>query len=301
MTNLSALLLSASSAVVGGVISQFGLRLNENYKRKVAKREAHLVEIKTRIIEPCWRTAADHWMKMFIFKRSAISVTYVSIPRDVSSVAQNNTAGYRFRLDVKDPAAEQYYHDNALLHPADRPSYNIEEALYLDVRNNHYPRIFARVDKCRDLAHSFQANALTAYQDIEAALRNKIQLPEGSRNTGELRHWMNFQELAKYIGDRALGIEPNHLFSYSDSSTPGMRLRVSGDQRELCNAPDELSANSIVSTIDAQVLSFNKQKIVQMAEEARAPVEMLLLDLSGIRGTDKLPSGCSYKSKGDRT
>jgi hypothetical protein len=280
------------SLASGAALNHWASRFNEDYKRRVAKSEEHFKDIKAKVIERTISVIADHWISMSRFNRSPIHVSWKYEIEPAKSVKEKSVESQKYVILPQLAGNEQYFQKKELEFADSRWIYEIDHVLYTDARDNHYPALFREVGECESLVNEYQRLVVENASKCAVEISNIANLPEYLNNQSA-PHWIKAARMAKYVADKALGIEKHDLYPTQDVNS--VLVRISGTQDEFFKVSGEKEVDKLYTLLDSQVSTFPVMELNSLASKISSSGEALLRKLNTLRGSEKLPDRCKLQ------
>jgi hypothetical protein len=260
-----------------GLAAGFFLSMRmEHAKRRIKIDEAHLADLKARVLRPILNQLDHHFLPVARLRRSAVDIRTRPVSRSPQSVTESSHVRTDSYLDRMPPNGGHHaLHDAFIGATEDR--FAVDERLALDCQD-HYPRLMERWRAFEKEFSVFQEIAVTRAELAVKKLRDTFQVPaqDISRPPAPME-WADYPRLGRFVLDRAVGIEPQHICVRPD--VPASLLVESNTQAELCKLSNEKKDGALAAIeqalglIDARQYKANAARLAAEALDLKNEFE----------------------------
>ncbi len=198
--------------LLGAIVGYFVSVRMEHVKRSIRLREQHLEDLKSAVLKPFLVQLQNFYIRTCKQERGIV-IRIDSPKEEAVPISDAKPIDRHFVLAAGTLEGYTFFQPaRAHVNPG-----HIEGLLrfYDDARANHFPELLGCFEKFTEAFNGMAKTCLEATQDIEAALKRELELPELGANFPSSPPWASYQSLAIFIYQRKLGMSNTPLTNFS--------------------------------------------------------------------------------------
>lgn len=286
---------AAIPGTLGGAIAGYLVnRRMENVRRGLRLKEEHLQKLKQDVLQILLNQIVAYYEPIGERQLGAVVSWPTQIVKQPESVTDQSYVRTEYKLRVRPllPRNDDPF-GRVSAPPLDTADFS---HYYPDARQNHFPDMLKDWEDYKASFEEIAQQYLKQAEELAKDLRELLKLPARLASHSDEKTWVNYETLAVFLYEHALGINQAHLYIQDYSPDVHTRICFSGSQDQVAQGADPSRTREILASVakKAKDLAPKAAEISRALERLQPRHKELVQRLRDALNNNQLPKTCSF-------